>query len=454
MLSTNYNAESCSIQDSVQGLWALMDCNNFYASCERLFRPDLMGRPIVVLSNNDGCIVARSAEAKALGIPMGEPEFKARAFLKKHNVAVFSSNYALYGDMSRRVMEVTEASIPYVEQYSIDEAFLRFTKALECNALEAARALRERIYRYTGIAVSIGLGPTRTLAKLANYLAKKGDGIYVFPKDRQEQDALLSAVPVNAIWGIGRRQTTTLTKYNIHSAKALRDLDAVWLRQKLTVTGVRTAMELRGIPCIDEDTSPSCAIRHTLVSSRSFGQRIFLQTHLAEALTSFAVKAGARLRKEALLAQGIAVHIRSSKHPYGEKQGQGKGDYIYNKTLSLKFPFPTADTQMMIKASMQGLDALFKEGVAYAKAGIMLFDLSAASKQQASLLDLMDPTKEAAQKKSHELMRTLDAVNARHGRHALRYAGEGLDAHAPWRMRQQYRSPRFTTSWNELPTVR
>ncbi len=441
-------------------LWGLMDCNNFYASCERLFRPDLQGRPVVVLSNNDGCIVARSAEAKALGIPMGEPEFKARSFLQRHNVAVFSSNYTLYGDISQRVMDVTEGVVPHMEQYSIDEAFLRFEGPLQTQAFEASQLIRERVLQWTGMAVSVGIGPTRTLAKLANHLAKKeqqqgrGQGVYVFPASEDVQDVLLSRIAVGDVWGIGRRQAAKLEAVGVTHAKALRDMPDAWLQKKLTVTGLRTAKELRGIACIDAENSPSH--RHTLVSSRSFGERVYAKEHLAQALTTFTVNAAQRLRREELLAGGIAVHIRASKHRCAE------GERPYNETLHIRFAYATDDTTTMVQAALRGLDTIFKEGVIYAKAGVMLFDLNSAHTQQGSLLALAQHGEKEGNKRARKLMQALDGINARYGQHTLQYARQGLGkgvetradvqgGDAPWRMRQKYRSPKFTTSWDAIP---
>ncbi len=448
---------NCNVSGTEE-LWGLMDCNNFYASCERLFRPDLHGRPIVVLSNNDGCIVARSAEAKALGIPMGEPEFKARAFLRRHNVAVFSSNYALYGDISQRVMSVTQGVVPYMEQYSIDEAFLRFNGALQSQGMEAAQLLRRRVLQWTGIAVSVGLGPTRTLAKLANHLAKKGQntgqGVFAFPQGQAAQDGLLAEIAVGDIWGIGRRQAAKLQSFGIYHAKALRDMPDAWLQKNLTVTGLRTAFELRGISCIDVETSPTP--RHTLVSSRSFGEKVYAKEHLAEALTTFTVNAAERLRREGLLAGGISVHIRASKHRCCA------GEVPYNVTLPLTFVEATDDSTIMVRAALRALDTLFKEGVIYAKAGVMLYDLNTASQQQGNLLH-MSAQQEESRKRGKKLMQALDGINARYGKHTLQYAGQGVgkgveaavqDAQpAPWRMRQKYRSPKFTTVWKDLPAA-
>ncbi len=423
-------------------LWGLMDCNNFYASCERIFRPDLQERPIVVLSNNDGCIVARSAEAKALGIPMGIPEFKARPILKKHNVAIFSSNYALYGDISQRVMDTAETITPYVEQYSIDEAFLPFNGAILANVHQVAHELRQRILTWTGITVSIGLGPTKTLAKLANHLAKKGSGIFTFPTNKNKQDHLLSNIPVQDVWGIGHRHTAKLRMHGVYTAKDLRDKDNLWIKKQLSITGLHTAMELRGIACMAEDMPTP---RKTLASSRSFGVKIYNKSDLSEAISSFAANAATRLRRENLLARSIAVYIRSSRH------GQDNHINNYSKTINISLTQPTNNTKEFLQASMHGLNLAFKKGVAYAKAGVMLHDICPAHAYQPSLLNILDHAHEKAQEKSQKLMSTLDAINNRFGRHTLKYASEGIDKQALWRMRQKHLSPKFTTNWDTLP---
>lgn len=415
-----------------------MDCNNFYASCERLFRPDLIGRPIVVLSNNDGCIVSRSAEAKALGIPMGEPEYKARPLLRQHKVAVFSSNYALYGDISQRVMDVAETLVPSLEVYSIDEAFLRLEGFSLEQAVALSHELRQRVQQWVGIAVSIGIGPTRTLAKLTNHVAKKGGGVFAFPSNLAEGDALLSQTPVGEVWGIGRRQVAKLASRGISHALALRDKDDLWLRTNLTVTGLRTAMELRGITCM-ENGPP---LRRTLVSSRSFRGRVTEKAPLAEALTLHATQAGERLRRAQLVAGGMAVHIRTSCH----------AEQFYAPTVQISLPEPAADTPSLIKAALRGLDAIFQPEHSYAKVGITLYDLGPRTGRQGSLLD--SPAKVEEQARKQRLMVALDAVNTRFGKHSLHYAGEGLDPHAAWRMRQDFCSPRTTTCWDELPTVK
>lgn len=436
-------------------LWALVDCNNFYASCERLFRPDLAGKPVVVLSNNDGCIVARSPEAKALGVPMGAPEYQWRAFLQQHGVAVFSSNYALYGDMSARIMRILEQHCPQVEQYSIDEAFVRLDGAQAVQAAEVVRQLRERVVRWTGISVSVGVARTRTLAKLANHIGKKradglaflGSGAEDFALEGDDAhllfraDDVLARMPVAEVWGIGRRQARTLWAAGITTAAALRDADDQWLRRALTVTGWRTALELRGLPCIAVENAP--LPRHTLVSSRSFARPVTELAALREAVACFTGRAAERLRRAGLVAGGIAVHIRTSRHAE-------EGVPCHAADISLPLPEATADTLPLLRAARAGLERLFRPGLAYAKAGVMLYGLEAADRRQGSLLSAASP---AEDRRREALMRTLDAINGKFGRESIFFGAQGL-GEADWHMRQAHRSPRLTTRWDELPRVR
>ena len=305
---------SSTSSDSPASLWALVDCNNFYASCEKLFRPDLADRPVVVLSNNDGCIVSRSAEAKALGIPMGAPEFKLRSQLRALNVAVFSSNYALYGDISARVVDILEQCCAQVEPYSIDESFLRLEAPHRANLPEFCRDVRQRIQRWTGITVSVGVGATRTLAKIATHVAKKHPsygGVFSLARQERDIDRVLAGTPVEDVWGVGRRQARRLWAEGICTALHMKNADDIMLRRLLTVTGWRTALELRGVPCLGNDTAP--VARKTLMSTRSFAQRIHDKAMLAQALSTFAVRAATRLRREGLVASGLGVHIRTAR---------------------------------------------------------------------------------------------------------------------------------------------
>jgi len=421
-----------------RSLFLLIDCNNFYVSCERLFRPDLRNKPVVVLSNNDGCIVSRSQEAKALGISMGEPEFKARPLIQKHGIEVFSSNYELYGDISERVMLTVSSVIDDVEQYSIDECFVRLAPAHFPNALDIASEIRDRVLRWTGITVSIGIAQTRTLAKLANHIAKKGrPGVFFLNGTDAQHDALFKKIPVSEVWGIGSRTLPKLERFAIKTVYDLKHADDSWVRSRLTVTGWRTVLELRGIPSIDETCAP--APRRTLVSSRSFGTKIYEKEALQQAVSAFATRAAEKLRREGLFASGIAVHIRTSRQHVP----------FVSETVQQTFVPPTCDTQKFIKAAIAGVEAMFKPDIPYAKAGIMLFDLSSKGNMQGSLLTL---SHEADEKKRTSLMGAIDKINTHHGRHTVRYAAEGLGDQL-WHMNQNHRSPRTTTEWNELPVV-
>lgn len=425
-----------SSTNSSQPLWALVDCNNFYASCEKLFRPDLSARPVVVLSNNDGCIVSRSAEAKALGIPMGEPEFKARAQLQRHNVAVFSSNYALYGDISARVMATLEHMCPYVEQYSIDEAFVRLDGPLAVNAEDIAQQLRETVRQWTGMVVSVGIAPTRTLAKLANHLAKKTSGVHIWDAALPVAETVLRAFSVREVWGIGWRQSRKLHEVGVTSAWGLRETSDLWLRKFLTISGWKTAMELRGIPCIGEDEGPTP--RRTLVSSRSFGEKVYDLASLEQAVATFTVRAGERLRRQKLVAGGIAVHIRTSRHANRPS---------FDATAQHPLQPATADTVTMLQAGRKLLASMYKEGPVYAKAGIMLYDLCPQDCLQGSLLVEATPVNDI---RKTALMMALDGINSKFGRGAVHFGAEGPQD-AKWHLRCKHCSPSVTTSWKDLP---
>jgi DNA polymerase V len=421
-------------------LWALVDCNNFFASCERLFRPDLDGKPVVVLSSNDGCIVARSNEAKALGIKMGEPEFTIRTLLKRHRMTVFSSNYALYSDISSRVMLALETLVPNVEQYSIDEAFLPLKGPLAASADELAWAVRERVRKWVGITVSVGVGPTRTLAKLASEIAKKGEGVRCLDARSPETERVLADTPAGEIWGIGRQSREKLKLKAIHSARDLRDADSGMIRKLLTVAGLNTQRELRGFPCIEEKEAPLS--RRTILSSRSFGQKIADKEYLAQALAMNVTSAAEKLRRTGLEAKGIAVHIRTSRFADGP---------MYDRSAQVTLPYPTCSALDFIHASRRGLEAVYRPGYAYAKSGVMLYDLTRAGSGQTSLFDA--PEDVEARQRSARLMRAFDGVNRKFGSGTVRFAAVG-DKDAPWRIKQEHRSRRWTTKWEEIPTVK
>jgi len=369
---------------------------------------------------------------------MGEPEFKARPLIQKYGIEEFSSNYELYGDISERVMLTISSIIEEVEQYSIDECFVRLAPAHFPNAIDIAKEIRERVFRWTGITVSVGIAETRTLAKLANHIAKKNtSGIFFFNGTSEQHDTLFKRIPVSEVWGIGSRTLPKLERFAIKTVYDLKYADDAWVRSRLTVTGWRTVLELRGIPSIEEDTAPTP--RRTLVSSRSFGSKIYEKDSLQRAVSAFATRAAEKLRKEGLLAGGIAIHIRTSRQHIP----------FVSETVQQTFVTPTCDTGAFIKAAIAGIEAMFKPELPYAKAGIMLFDLTSKANMQGSLLTLSNENDE---KKRTALMKSIDKINAVHGKHTVHYAAEGLGEQL-WHMNQNHRSPRMTTDWKELATA-
>jgi len=420
-------------------VFALADCNNFYASCERVFDPSLAGRPIVVLSNNDGCIIARSAEAKALGIGMGLPFFQYEKALLRHGVAVFSSNYALYGDMSARVMSTLGRFTPNLETYSIDEAFLDLS-GLPGDLTAYAARIRETVLRWTGIPVSIGLGPTKTLAKLANRLAKDAPGHngvldLTGPRDRE---AFLARVAVGDIWGIGRRHAARLDRYGVRTALQFSRLSRDFVQKHLTVTGLHTLLELQGVPCIDLETAPTP--KKSIISSRSFGRPVTTGTDMREAVAWHITRATEKLRRQKSLAGTILVSMQTNRFLTGEPQHEASD--------SLTLPMPSAYTPELLAAGLSLADRLIRPGYRYKKVGVMLLGLEAEDTVQGSLL----APPEADSSRRRALMDGIDRINAKWGRETVRPAATGLAR--PWGMRQARRSPRYTTCWAELPLVR
>ncbi len=418
-------------------IFALVDCNNFYASCERLFRPELQGKPIVVLSNNDGCIVARSNEAKALGISMGAPYFKSKALIRRHNVRVFSSNYSLYGDLSHRVMSVLQDMEPEVEVYSIDEAFISLPAGNHQDLTGYAKALKAKVEQWVGIPVSIGIAPTKTLAKLANRFAKKNGahgGVFDLTGD-DGLEALLSSVDVGDIWGIGRRSTEKLNRQGILNAFQLKNADDDWLRKHLTVTGLRTAMELRGTSCIPlESAQPD---RKAIISSRSFGQPISSLAALKEAISTHMAIAAKKLRDQSSAAKSIHVFIHTNRFKEDAPQ--------YSGTMTIPLPQASSYTPTMIKHAMQGLERIYKPGYLYNKAGVMVTELVPQDRIQRNLFGQEN-------RESPPLMATVDRINQAWGKNTIRFAGEGLKK--SWQMKQSHKSPAYTTSWAEIPVVK
>lgn len=417
--------------------FALVDCNNFYVSCERLFRPNLRDRPVVVLSNNDGCIIARSNEAKALGIGMGDPYFKQKTLLRKHGVQVFSSNYALYGDLSFRVMAILQQEEPEVEVYSIDESFVRIPSQHGRTMTEYGLDLKGRVGRCVGIPVSIGMARTKTLAKIATSIAKTYPGYHgVFDLEGcRDPDAVLASVPVRKIWGIGRKSAEKLNGYGIRTAFDFKYSDERRIRKLLGLSGLRTLMELRGEACITLEACPPA--RKSIVSSRSFRKPVTRLQDLKEAVSCYITLGARKLRDQGLAAGNLHVFLATSRFRKDGLQFSGSRMIALQQTTSC--------TSILIKAGLRELTALYEPGYPYNKAGIMLTGLSPASMQQQNLF----VPAENIQNKS--LMKALDRVNDRWGRDVLRYGSSGLARE--WSMKQTRKSPAYTTCWAELPLV-
>jgi DNA polymerase V len=422
----------------MEKVYALVDCENFYASCERVFAPTLRERPVAVLSNNDGCIIARSEEVKAEGVPMGAPYFKWREELEEMNAAVLSSNYTLYGDMSRRVHSLIEEEALALERYSIDEAFATFPALSRENLSRLANRLRLRIRRYLGIPVRVGIGPTKTLAKVADENAKArkragwGQGVYVCP-DEPEREELLKRVPVGDIWGIGSAYEEKLHQKGVASAAEFRALPDAWIRSEMTVVGLRTAQELRGHPCLElELVRPD---RKTLVRSRSFGERVESKENLREALAKHSQRAAEKLREESLVAKGIKTFITTKR--FGDPPH-------YSNGVAGSFPEHTARASAFVKAAGRLLEPIYREGYGYKKAGVCLYDIRPSRPHQESLFGRQRSEDES-------LTDAVDRINYEHGKGTIGLAAAGIDGEREWTMKRQKRSPRYTTRWDELP---
>lgn len=415
-------------------MYAIVDCNNFYASCQRVFRPDLEGKPIVVLSNNDGCIIARSNEAKALNIPMGAPEFKWRGFFKQHGVHVFSSNYALYGDMSARVMHVLKGFEENIEVYSIDEAFLNITDVPTHKLRDHALAMKQITQKWTGIPVSIGVAPTKTLAKIAGHIGKKHPryaGVLVLTS-AEEALPYLQKIHIGDVWGVGRRWAEQLEHNGIRTAADLALADHAWIRRRYNVVLQRTAMELAGESCIALDDTPA---RKQILVSRSFRPKVTDYNTLHGFMAGYISRAAEKLRSQNSLAKNMTLFIESGSH----------ANHQHANSLSINLSQYTADTATLIRAGGWGLKRLYTSGYTYYKAGLMLNDLIPQRNQQ---YPMFAPAvyDEAARKR----MQLLDAVNQRFGGETLRLAREPMKR---WQMHQQYLSPAYTTRWDELLQV-
>ena len=412
---------------------ALVDCNNFYASCERLFQPRLRGKPVVVLSNNDGCVIARRNEAKAIGIAMGAPWHLSKETFKRHGVIVRSSNYTLYGDISRRVMRILSTFTPHLEIYSIDEAFLGlegFGDRIEGHA----RDIRRTVLQWTGIPVSIGIAPTKTLAKAANRLAKRGNGVSLLMTTDAQSEAL-AQLKLTDLWGVAGRMEKRLAAIDITSPLQLRDADVHVLRQHAGVVIERMALELRGISCAGLlELVPQAK---SIMCSRSFGRAVTARRELEEALSTYAERAAAKMRRQDLATSTIQVFVTTN--PFKAQETQ------YTASTTITLPVATANSTKLVKAATTALARLWRDGVRYKKAGVVLLDLVDARTVQADLWTSPDLPR------SLRLMQAMDKLNAVYGRETLSLASSGRKV--AWALRAEKRSLRYTTDWNELLRV-
>jgi len=420
-------------------MFALADVNSFYASCETVFRPDLKGRPVVVLSNNDGCVIARSAEAKKLGIKMGDPFFKMRDLFERHQIVTFSSNYALYADMSSRVMTVLEEMSPAVEIYSIDEAFMNLQGVSNCINLEDfGREVRAKVLQWTGLTVGVGIAPTKTLAKLANYSAKKWTktGGVVDLSLLARQRKLMALIEVGEVWGVGRRISKKLNDIGIKTALQLADSPTGLIRKHFNVVLERTVRELRGEPCLElEEFAPT---KQQIVCSRSFGDRVTEYDLMREAICSHAVRAAEKLRGERQFCRHISAFVKTSPFAVNE--------VYYGKTAGTKLQIPTQDSRDIVAAATSCLDAIWQDGHRFQKCGVMLGDFYSQGVAQLGLFDEYKP-----RSNSEQLMAVLDGIN-HSGKGRVWFAGQGIQK--SWEMKRQMLSPAYTTRFSDLMRVK
>ena len=411
---------------------ALIDCNNFYASCERIFNPKIRKKPVVVLSNNDGCIITRSAEAKELGIKMGEPYFKAKKIIDKNNVRVFSSNYSLYGDISQRVMETLARFASDVEIYSIDEAFLGLNGFENYELSKYCQYIRRTIKKWVGIPVSIGVSTTKTLSKIANNLAKKNkeyDGVCIL-KSWFDINEALKLTSIEDVWGIGRRLSVFLKKYKINTAYDFTQLDKGWIRKNMGVVGEKTFLELCGVSCIELELIPSD--KKSCCVSRSFSKPVEKIDDLEESVSSYGTRVAEKIREEGLVAESMSIFVLTNYFNRKEKQ--------YSNSIKLQLPYPTNNSIKIVKRALEGIKKIYREGYRYKKAGVILYGLTKA-KQTRGLLDY-------DRESSDLIMSTLDRINERYGSSTIRLASEGVDK--SWNMRRESISPCYTTRFDDL----
>ena len=412
---------------------ALVDCNSFYVSCERLFNPKIQKKAVVVLSNNDGCVISRSREAKDLGIKMGEPYFKLKELVKKNKVEVYSSNYALYGDISRRVMKVLKTFSPKVEIYSIDEAFIDLSFIDEKGVEDYGREIRSRVLKWTGIPTSVGIASTKTLSKVANHIAKKEKAGVIYLNTNIDEK--LKKFPIEDVWGVGKQLSKFYHKNNISNAYDLKNVSNTWVKKGTNVLGAKTAMELRGIPCIDlqidQEKRKNCCV------SRSFGRKVKDLNELEESVITHCLNAAEKIRADDQIAKTITVFIRTS--PFD------KNRRYYSNSKTIDLAIPTSNSIELIKNAVKALTDIYKYGYAYQKAGIILSGLKDANQNDQNLLTPL------LENKSKKLMKAIDYTNTKYGRYAISIAQAGLSK--GWKMRREHSSKIDTASFDSLPKI-
>lgn len=422
-------------------LFAVLDCNNFFVSCERVFRPDLEGRPVVVLSNNDGCAVSRSNEAKTLGIPMGSPRFKYKDIYEKNKVAEFSANFSLYGDFSERIVRITESAVPRIEVYSIDESFLRLDD-LECHDIEEyMRELRAKILKWTGIPVSIGIGPTKTLAKAAVEYGKKNQatGNVEMIGDDAEREKVLRWLPVGEVWGIGRAIGPRLRSFGINTAWDYSQLSHGWVLSNLKSHGVKLREELNGNPMywLEPDR---LSVRKTIAATRSFGSPVTEIHELEQSIASYVARAARKLRRQNSVAKRIDIYARTSTGSF--KRGKG-----FKSAHGVTLPIATSDSRVLTKAAVELVPHIYQRGIEYAKAGVLFSEIT--HEPQLNLLKEFNQNEDTYQKK---LMHSLDEINRKFGDSTIRLGREGIQQ--KWKGKRRLISPSYTREWSELPVLK
>jgi DNA polymerase V len=424
-------------------LFALVDVNNCYVSCERVFNPSLEGKPVVILSNNDGCVVARSAESKALKVAMGEPWFKLKDLAKQHGIIALSSNYTLYGDMSNRIMTVLRDFSPDVEVYSIDESFLGLDglNGLWESPVAMGQSIRQRVRQWVGVPVCVGIGHSKTLAKLANHIAKKRpafDSVCdLTSMTPQGRDGIFSTIEVGEVWGIGRRLSEQLQASGIDTVARLRDASPAWLRSRFGVVVERTVNELNGISCLAlEEVAPA---KKQLIASRSFGQPVLTIDELGESVATYMTRAAEKLRHQGSVCEAIQVFVQTNRFKASDRQ--------YSNAVVVPLPNASCDTRLLIRAALFGLEQIYLPGYYYKKAGVILQGISSASVQQQSLFTTFGDGE-----KSEAMMRTLDGLNQRFGKGAVSLAAAGI--RNDWAMKRERKTPNYTTCWSEIPVAR